>query len=116
MPWNFLNSIQGKKLVNGFAGYFSSRVHGVVSHWTPITLVSRNGRRREPIQLDTSGISADPYADSSHVTHESNVDEWKRRAEGSTNVCPRSDVISQPVGCKTTKNSFSFCIRYELSL
>lgn len=75
---NLLNSIQERKKSVNRVGDIP-RASGFV--WTPITPVSRNGRRRrEPIQPDTPGISGeDPYADSSRVASESNV------GEGSTN-------------------------------
>lgn len=51
---NLLNSIQErKKSVNGLVGV-------IFPVWTPITPVSRNGRRRrEPIRPDTPGISGE---------------------------------------------------------
>lgn len=69
----------GKKEIGEWVGRGDiPRASGFV--WTPITPVSRNGRRRrEPIRPDTPGISGeDPYADSSRVALESNVGELAR--------------------------------------
>lgn len=106
---NLLNSIQERKKSVNRVGDIP-RASGFV--WTPITPVSRNGRRRrEPIQPDTPGISGeDPYADSSRVAPESNV------GEGSTNErSPPPPCIRDFAKEERRKESYaSFRIRSEL--